>query len=135
MSGAGRPCLDLHIPVAMWLIVELMRDTHDNRRLSVRRGAQRLEKELQMTFTGDGARVLPWETIRRYHKIYARAMAKDDELKAAAIRLLEIHRQRRAQLGWDDVRAWQWVLLPEAFQLLGGVISYASARDNPQPAN
>jgi hypothetical protein len=106
------------VPLVAWLFVELLRDTPGNRRLSARRAAHRLEKELGKTFVG-GRVLLPWETIRRLHGKFVRAMAKHGQLKIAAIELLEMHRQRREALGWD-IPAWEWVFDPADFQLLGG---------------
>ena len=56
-----------HVPLFVWVLVELMRDRKDSRpRDTVRAASKRLQTKLAQDF--EGGRVLPTETIRRYYK-------------------------------------------------------------------
>lgn len=109
-----------HVPLLVWVLVELTRDRRDDRpRDTVRAACKRLEKKLEADFKG--GRVLPWETIRRYYKDFETAVRESNsgEQLAQAESLLAISRERREFLGWD-VRPWQFVFDPEIFIAMGG---------------
>ena len=109
-SRPGRP--SMKAPLLIWVLVELMRDRKGGLpRLSARRGCERLKRELQIDFKG--GRVLPFETIRRYHKGFVAAWRRSNsgEEKALAAKILAIGRERRELLGWD-ASAWLFVIDP-----------------------
>lgn len=107
-----------HVPLFVWVLVELMRDRKDSRpRDTVRAASKRLQTKLAQDF--EGGRVLPTETIRRYYKNFKSTARRSNNGKQLAQALLAISRERREFLGWD-VRPWQWVIDPEFFIALGG---------------
>ena len=84
MKPRGRQPIKPSIPLLFWVFVELMRDRKGGRpRLSARRGCERLEKELALTFKG--GRVLPEETIRRHYRNFVATMRRSgiEQQKAA----------------------------------------------------
>jgi hypothetical protein len=97
----GRPKLKPSFALVTWVLVELLRDTQGNEpRLSAREAAKKLAFQLRRDCRG--GRPMPFDTVRRHYKNFARVMASgSSELKDAAILLLEIGRQRREVLGWD----------------------------------
>lgn len=110
-----------HVPLFVWVLVELTRDRNNvnTTRHSVRAACRRLEKKLEADFKG--GRVLPWETIRRYHKDFETTVRKSNssEQLAEAKSLLAIGRERREFLGWD-ASVWLFVAEPEFLIALGG---------------
>jgi hypothetical protein len=98
----------------VWVLVELLRDRKDGReRASAREAAKRLEKHLAADFKG--GRVVPFETIRRYHKKIEKLRQKNAEQAALGDHYLRRGRVRRDTLGWD-ASPWLFVFDPQDFE-------------------
>jgi hypothetical protein len=113
VATRGRKPVNPSIAMTLWLMVELARDRRrwGKPRGSKQEAAHRLAEELAESF--QGGRVLPPETVRRYHKEFQRVMRKGGDEAEHANRLLEDARQRRNLLGWETST---WLLV---FMALG----------------
>ena len=113
MAKRGRKAVKPSIPMVLWLMVELARDRRiwGKPRASKLEGSHRIAEELAECF--QGGRVLPPETVRRYHKEFQQVMRRGGDEAEHASRFLENARQRRELLGWHTST---WLLV---FQALG----------------
>src|SRR5262249_12886797 len=113
VARRGRKAVKPTIPMVLWLMVELTRDRRrwGKPRASAREAAHRVAEELAECF--QGGRVLPPESVRRYHKEFERVMRRGGQEAELAQRLLEDARERRHLFGWETST---WLLV---FMALG----------------
>lgn len=95
-NPGGRPALRPGIALTTWAAVELLRDRQGNEpRRTARKGAKKFALELKRSCRD--YHVLPFETIRHYHKQIERSVNATGSREL----LLDIGRRRREVLGWD----------------------------------
>ncbi len=116
MKARGRPKLPPGGLLGAWVLVEVMRDRKAQPRLSIRAASKRLQKSLAMDFKG--GRVLPWETIRDFHKRFQNAMRRDKGERAKAVYFLERARVRRELFGWQS-SPWLFLIDPALLESKG----------------
>jgi hypothetical protein len=110
VATRGRKAVKPSIAMTLWLMVELARDRQrwGKPRASKQEAAHRVAEELAECF--QGGRVLPPETVRRYHKEFQRVVRRGGEAAEHANRLLEDARARRQLLDWHT-ETWLLVFM------------------------